>query len=61
MPSSGILRLVTPIRTDVAEEYIASIIKVTRIGELGPTLAITSNRSMQRYSFSKLDSVASYC
>jgi hypothetical protein len=32
------------IRTCVSEEHVASIIKVTRIGELGTTLAVTSNR-----------------
>jgi demethoxyubiquinone hydroxylase (CLK1/Coq7/Cat5 family) len=31
--------------TDVSEEFIASIIRVERIGELGTTLAATSNRS----------------
>jgi hypothetical protein len=39
---SGILRRVAPIRTDVSEECVTSIIKVTRIGELGTTLAVTS-------------------
>jgi hypothetical protein len=34
------------LRTDVSEELGASIIRVTRIGELGTTLAITSNRRM---------------
>jgi hypothetical protein len=35
--------------TDVSEELSASIIKVTRIGELGTTLAVTSNqRSVRR-------------
>jgi hypothetical protein len=32
------------VRTDVSEELRASIIKVTRIGEPGTTLAVTSNR-----------------
>jgi hypothetical protein len=32
------------VRTDVSEERSASIIRVTRIGELGTTLAVTSNR-----------------
>jgi hypothetical protein len=32
------------VRTDVTEELIASFIRVTRIGELGTTLAVTSNR-----------------
>jgi hypothetical protein len=35
------------VRTDVSEELGASIIKVTRIGELG-TLAVTSNRRTPR-------------
>jgi hypothetical protein len=30
--------------TGISEEPIASIIMVTRIGELGTTLAVTSNR-----------------
>jgi hypothetical protein len=37
------LRRVALIRTDVVEEYGASIIRVTRIGEIG-MLAVTSNR-----------------
>jgi hypothetical protein len=37
------LRRAALIRTDVSQERIASIISVTRIGELG-TLAVTSNR-----------------
>jgi hypothetical protein len=32
-------------KADVAEERIASIIRVRRIGKLGTTLAVTSNRS----------------
>jgi hypothetical protein len=47
MPSSGMLRRVVFVRTDVSEELSASIISVTRIGELG-TLAVTSNRSTLR-------------
>jgi hypothetical protein len=38
------LRRVALVRTDISEELSASFIKVTRIGELGTTLAITSNR-----------------
>jgi hypothetical protein len=30
-------------KTDVSEERIASIIRVTRFSELGKTLAVTSN------------------
>jgi hypothetical protein len=32
------------VRTEVSEELIASFIRVTVIGELGTTLAVTSNR-----------------
>jgi hypothetical protein len=39
------LHLVNIIRTDVSEEGIAPIIRVTRIGELGTTLAVTSHRN----------------
>jgi hypothetical protein len=47
--STGMLRRVALVRTDVSEECSASIIKVTRIGELGMTLAVTSNqRVLQR-------------
>jgi hypothetical protein len=44
MPSSGILHRVALVRTYVSEERSSSIIRLTRIGELGTTLAITSNR-----------------
>jgi hypothetical protein len=37
------LRLVVLVSTDVSNELSASIIRVTRIGELGTTLAVTSN------------------
>jgi hypothetical protein len=45
MPSSGMLGRVALLRADVSEERSASIIRVTRTGELG-TLAVTSNRRM---------------
>jgi hypothetical protein len=45
MPSSWMLRHVTLVRTDVSEERSASIIRVTRIGELG-MLAVTTNLGM---------------
>jgi hypothetical protein len=44
MVSSGVLRHVALVRTDVSEETSASFIRVTRIGELGTTHAATSNR-----------------
>jgi hypothetical protein len=43
MAPSGVLHRVAPVRTDVPEELSASLIGVTRIGEL-ETLAVTSNR-----------------
>jgi hypothetical protein len=51
MASSGMLRRMYPVRTDVAEEFSASIIRVTRIREL-ETLAVTSNRSTLRNVYS---------
>jgi hypothetical protein len=48
MASFGLLRHVTLVRTGDSEEGIASIIRVTRIGELGTTLAVTSNRCKLR-------------
>jgi hypothetical protein len=44
MVSSGMLRRVVLARTDVSEEVSASFIRVARIGELGTTLPVTSNR-----------------
>jgi hypothetical protein len=38
------LRSVALVRTDVSEELSASFIRATRIGELGTTLVVTSNR-----------------
>jgi hypothetical protein len=32
-------------RTEVLEENVVSLMRVTRISELGTTLAVTSNRS----------------
>jgi hypothetical protein len=46
--SSGLLRRVALLRTDVSEERSASYMRVTRIGELGTTLAVTSNRCTLR-------------
>jgi hypothetical protein len=48
MPSSGMLRRVALVITDVSEELSASFITVTRIDELGTTLAVTSNRRTLR-------------
>jgi hypothetical protein len=48
-----VLRSVALVRIDVSEELSASVIRVTKIGELGTTLAVTCISS-------QLASVASY-
>jgi hypothetical protein len=48
MVSSGLLRRVALVRTDVSEEPGASFIRVTKIGALGTTQAATSNRRTLR-------------
>jgi hypothetical protein len=48
MVSSGLLRRVALVNTDVSEELRASFIRVTKISELGTTLAVTSNRRTLR-------------
>jgi hypothetical protein len=47
MASSGMLWRVALVRSGVSEELSASFIRVIRIGELGTTLAVTSNRRTQ--------------
>jgi hypothetical protein len=47
MATSGMLRRVALVRTDVSEEISASI-RVTRIGEIGTRLAVTSNQRTLR-------------
>jgi hypothetical protein len=42
------LRPVAIVRTDVSEELSASLIRVTIIGELRTTIAVTSNRRTLR-------------
>jgi hypothetical protein len=44
MASSGMLRRVVLVRTDVSDELSACIIRVTRISELETTLALTTKR-----------------
>jgi hypothetical protein len=48
MPYSGVLSYVAVVKTDVSEESIASTIRVTSIGELEATLAVTNNRKTRR-------------
>jgi hypothetical protein len=48
MPSYRMLGCADVVRTDASEESLASLIRVTRISELGTMLALTSNRSMLR-------------
>jgi multidrug efflux pump subunit AcrB len=53
MPSSGMLRRVALVITDVSDVLRASIIRVTRIGELGTMLAVTRScvflRNVRRF------------
>jgi hypothetical protein len=46
MTSSEMLFRMALVRNDVSEEQIASTIRVIRIGELGTTLAVTSDRQL---------------
>jgi hypothetical protein len=48
MPSSGMLSRVALVRIDMSKELVASIIRVTRIGQLDKTSAVTRNRSTLR-------------
>jgi 1,4-dihydroxy-2-naphthoate octaprenyltransferase len=46
MQPAGMLRRVSLLRTDISEERTASINRVTRIGELGTTIALTSYQKL---------------
>jgi hypothetical protein len=51
MVSSGLLRRVALVRTDVSQELSASFIRVTKIDELAKTPAVTSNLHTLRRNF----------
>jgi hypothetical protein len=53
MVSSGLLRRVALVITDVSDEPGVSFIRVTKICELGTTLAATSNRRTLRTSVAR--------
>jgi hypothetical protein len=57
---SGMFRRVALVRTEVSEERSASIKRVTKIGELGTTLAVSSNRRTLLCISSQIESVATY-
>jgi hypothetical protein len=48
MPSSGILRVVALVRTDISQKFGATIIRMTRIGELGTILGVTGNQKTKQ-------------
>jgi hypothetical protein len=50
MVSSGLLRRVALVRTDVSEEPVASLIRVTKIGELGKRSLILVTLMMEALS-----------
>jgi hypothetical protein len=60
MASSGMLHRVALVRTDVSDEPSSSFRRVPRIGELGTTLAATSNRRTLRASVASCSLCCSY-
>jgi hypothetical protein len=48
MSSSVMLRRVALVKADVSGEFSASFITMTNVGELGTTLALSSNRRTLR-------------
>jgi hypothetical protein len=59
MMSSGMLRRVALVRTYDSEELSTSFIRVTRIGELGTTLAVISNRRTLRRNTMMMEALSS--
>jgi hypothetical protein len=56
MTSFGMLCRVALVIIDVSVEFSASFIRATRIGELGTTLAVTSNRTNEDSELSPVES-----
>jgi hypothetical protein len=54
MVSSGTLRRVALVRTDISEEISASFIRVTRIGELSKLVVTSNRRTLRRNSVRRL-------
>jgi hypothetical protein len=61
MSSSGMLLRVVLVKTDDSRESSSSIIRVTRIGELGTTLGVTSNRCTLRRFLHPIRRHSSWC
>jgi hypothetical protein len=59
MPSPGTLRRVALVGSDVWEKRTSSIIMVTRLGELGTTLAVISNQSRLRRNTLTMEAICS--
>jgi hypothetical protein len=58
MASSGMLRCVSLVGTDVSEELSASFTSVTRIGEIGTTLSSSETSGLTRATLRNIPEVA---
>jgi hypothetical protein len=56
MPSSRMIRSVALLRTDVSEDCSASIIRVTKISELGTLAVISNGRTLRRTTITAISS-----